>query len=84
LAVSLAGIGALTLLCLQNKSVRSMPGVLFLAAGAIGNLTDRLLYRHIVDWIYVGVYVNLADLWLFVGSALVAAQCVKTKKKEHL
>jgi lipoprotein signal peptidase len=77
--VSLFGFAAFALwFCLQSRSVRSMPGLALLGAGMAGNLADRLLYGHIVDWIYAGLYINLADLWLCLGSALVIAQCVKT------
>ena len=38
-----------------------------MCAGAAGNLADRLLYGYVVDWIYAGLYVNLADLWLIFG-----------------
>jgi len=48
-----------------------MLGVIFLWAGAICNLTDRLLYGYVIDWLYVGLYVNLADIWLGMGCVMV-------------
>jgi signal peptidase II len=81
LLVSLLGITAFLLwLRLQGRSIRSMPGVVLLGAGMAGNLADRLLYGHIVDWIYVGIYINLADLWLCAGGVLVIVQCLKANK----
>jgi signal peptidase II len=77
LTFSLVGIALLLLICLKSKTARSMSGVIFLWAGAIGNLSDRLMYGYVVDWIYVGGYINLADLWLCAGSFLVFGYCVK-------
>ena len=71
LAVSISGVILLGLLCRQNAILRSMPGVIFLWAGAICNLTDRLLYGYVIDWLYVGLYVNLADVWLGLGCVMV-------------
>jgi len=55
-------------------------GIIFLCAGALGNLSDRLMYGYVVDWIYVGGYINLADVWLGVGSFLILARCVRMRK----
>jgi signal peptidase II len=74
LAAAVLGIGMLGFLCVKKASARRLFGMVFLWAGAIGNLTDRLLYGHVVDWIYVGEYVNLADVWLCVGGAAVLAE----------
>jgi signal peptidase II len=78
LFVSMLGIAAFLLwLKLQSRPIRSMPGVMLLGSGMAGNLADRLLYGHIVDWIYIGVYINLADLWLCVGCIIIVAQHVR-------
>ena len=79
LAASILGVAVLGFLCLKNASVRSMSGVLFLWGGAIGNLTDRLLYGYVIDWFYVGVYINLADIWLCAGCLLVFYDCIKNQ-----
>jgi signal peptidase II len=79
LAVALAAMGFLGLLCAKSETARSMPGMAFLCAGAAGNLADRLLYGYVVDWIYIfSGYVNLADIWLCAGGLLVLARCVKS------
>ena len=72
--MALAGIGVFGVLCVKSKAVRSMSGVVFLLAGSIGNLIDRLMRGYVVDWIYVGGYINLADIWLCVGSLMIFAQ----------
>ncbi|MDR1048571.1 MAG: signal peptidase II [Synergistaceae bacterium] len=76
LMTAILGIGVLGFLCARKASVRGLFGTVFLWAGAIGNLTDRLLYGHVVDWIYVGGYVNLADVWLCIGGAAIFAEIV--------
>jgi signal peptidase II len=75
LTVTLTAMGFLGLLCLKNKTVRSTPGIILLWAGAAGNLTDRLLYGYVIDWIYIfRGYINLADVWLCAGG-LAALLC---------
>ena len=71
LTMSILGVALLGFLCLKNARLRSMSGVPFLWAGAVGNLADRLLYGYVIDWLYVGMYINLADAWLCVGCLMV-------------
>jgi signal peptidase II len=78
LAVTLTAMGLLGIFCAKSKTVRSMPGMALLWAGAAGNLTDRLLYGHVVDWIYIFTScVNLADIWLCAGGLFVLVHCAK-------
>ena len=77
LAVSILGTMALGVICLKDKSVRASTGVLFLWAGAAGNLTDRLLYGYVIDWFYVGVYINFADIWLCAGCLMIFSRYAK-------
>jgi signal peptidase II len=81
LVVASAGIFLLGLLCAKSKTIRRMPGMAFLWAGAAGNLTDRLAYGYVVDWLYAGWYANLADIWLCVGGLMVFVQCAKILKE---
>jgi signal peptidase II len=83
LAFTLAAIGLLGLLCAKSEKIRSAPGMPFLWAGAAGNLTDRLLYGCVVDWIYIfRGYINLADIWLCAGGLTVLFCCAgKLPKK---
>jgi len=71
LMASILGIAILGWLCLKNELFRSSKGVLFLWAGAIGNLIDRLLYGYVIDWFYIGLHVNLADIWLCAGCLMI-------------
>jgi signal peptidase II len=70
--VSVVFLGAL---CVKSETARSSVGVPLLWAGALGNLIDRALHGYVVDWIYVGIFANLADLWLCLGSALFLKHC---------
>ena len=81
LAMAITATAALGIVCLRTKAARSMAGIVFLFAGALGNLTDRLLYGHVIDWIYVGGHINLADIWLCVGGLLVLAESVKIYRR---
>jgi signal peptidase II len=74
LAAAIIGIAILAFLCARIAPARQSLGVIFLWAGALGNLTDRLLYGHVIDWIYIDVYINLADLWLAAGCLVIFAE----------
>lgn len=71
LIATLAGVCALGFACAKSRSFRTLPGVALLWAGALGNLADRLYYGYVVDWIYIALHFNLADLWLCLGGLLV-------------
>jgi lipoprotein signal peptidase len=77
----LTAVAALLSVCVRSKTARSMTGVVFLLAGASGNLTDRLMYGYVVDWLYVGGYINLADVWIGAGCLMIFAQLVQRDKK---
>jgi signal peptidase II len=84
LFVSLTGIGVLILLCIRSRSVRSMIETAFLLAGATGNLMDRVMYGYVVDWIYVGKFINLADIWLGCGGFLILMRYTQRFQKKVL
>ena len=67
LFMSLLGILMLSFLSVRNEKFRRNAGVPLLLAGAIGNLVDRVFYGYMVDWFYVGIHMNLADVWLCLG-----------------
>lgn len=55
---------------------------LFLIAGALGNLIDRILYRYVIDFIYFSLIdfpvFNLADVYVVVsGIFLILFVCTK-------
>ncbi|MDR1377269.1 MAG: signal peptidase II [Synergistaceae bacterium] len=64
---TLAGLGILGYACVKSATVRRAPGIIWLFSGAAGNLIDRLVYGYVIDWIHIGIFFNLADLWLCIG-----------------
>ncbi|GHV26593.1 hypothetical protein FACS1894167_00150 [Synergistales bacterium] len=78
-AMPLLGIAVLMFLCVKSKMIRSTLGTVFLLAGAAGNLICRLMYGYVVDWIYVGGYINLADIWLCIGSLMIFHSALQKK-----
>jgi lipoprotein signal peptidase len=76
LAAAILGIGILGFLCVKNAPARKLYGVIFLWAGAIGNLANRLLYGYVIDWICVGGCINLADVWLCTGGLVIFAEII--------
>jgi lipoprotein signal peptidase len=78
-ALSLAGLGFLTWSCTANGILRPGTGISLLWSGAVCNLADRLIYGHVIDWIRVVIYVNLADIWLCAGCAALAASLLWTR-----
>ena len=82
LAAAILGMGVLAFLCAKIAPVRKSFGVIFLWAGAAGNLTDRLLYGHVIDWIYIGWYINLADMWLVIGGLVFFAEVIRARKQD--
>jgi signal peptidase II len=78
---SLAGVIFLGLWAARAPTMAGKLGAAVAAAGAVGNLLDRLarppavLHGGVVDWLHVSFYsptFNLADVWLR-GGLLVAA-----------
>ena len=72
-ALSLVGLGFLTWGCIAGGVLRPGTGISLLWSGAVCNLADRLIYGHVIDWIRVVIYINLADIWLCAGCAAFAA-----------
>jgi signal peptidase II len=69
-------IAATLLLLLVSRWVRGWRmriGLAVLLAGAVGNLIDRALYGHVVDFFEIrGLFVfNLADACITVGAGLI-------------
>jgi signal peptidase II len=68
LLFAFAGMGILGYACIKSRTARFAPGMPLLWAGAASNLADRLLYGYVIDWIPAVLSLNLADLWLCIGS----------------
>ena len=88
-AVSVAGVVLLALWARFAAGALERTGAALAAAGAAGNLADRLfrapggLHGAVVDWIHVWFYgptFNLADIWLRGGILIAAASWLWTRR----
>ncbi len=57
-------------------------GLVFVAAGAIGNLIDRVFLGYVIDWIQIGFWpaFNFADVLIVVGAVLVLVGVARVEK----
>ncbi|MEG2183206.1 MAG: signal peptidase II [Cloacibacillus sp.] len=76
---------------MRRRPMPLLAGVAAMLAGAVGNLADRIIYCHVVDWMPLpflngqffsgffpsGLAVNLADLYLITGALVVFVALVK-------
>jgi signal peptidase II len=89
--VSVAAIGLVSALLWQNPStaVRAGTGLALILGGAAGNLLDRLVRGHVVDFLdfYVGSYhwpaFNLADSAICVGAAALLWDLLVAQPARH-
>jgi signal peptidase II len=81
-AVALAGFVLLAIWAVRGAGSAERLGAALAAAGAAGNLIDRLirppavLHGGVTDWLHVSFYgptFNLADVWLRAGLIIAAA-----------
>jgi len=67
LFILISGITFLALVIAQARGAFqdrwSKMGVTLLLAGILGNLTDRLLYKHVIDFIEFDLHVRFANPW---------------------
>lgn len=58
--------------------------LLLICAGALGNLIDRVLYGHVIDFIDLRVWpvFNVADASISIGALLLAYHLLKPQRKE--
>jgi len=86
----IAAIAAIVIIFLLNKYQNEKLFCLSLSlilGGAIGNLYDRIMLGHVVDFLdfYVETYhwpaFNIADSAIFIGTALMIYDSFKSKKE---
>ncbi|MDR3164546.1 MAG: signal peptidase II [Synergistaceae bacterium] len=80
----LLGVVFLGYFCIKIALLRNLYGTIFLWAGVIGNFTDRLLRGHVIDWIYIGIYLNLADVWLCLGCSMLFVKIIKSYRRSQI
>jgi signal peptidase II len=68
---------------LPIKSIRLRMGMSFLLGGILGNVTDRVLWGHVIDFIIIGnakistAVFNLADALQWVGYGLIVIAIIR-------
>jgi signal peptidase II len=64
-AISIIALLVVTVLLLRRRQPDAWRDVslALLLAGILGNLTDRLLYRHVIDFLLFNLHIRYADPW---------------------
>jgi len=65
IAISVIALVIVTVLLVQSRRSDAWRDVslALLLAGILGNLTDRLLYGHVIDFLLFNLHVRYADPW---------------------
>jgi signal peptidase II len=65
IVVSIAALLVVTILLLRRRQPDAWRdlSLALLLAGILGNLTDRLLYGHVIDFLLFNLHVRYADPW---------------------
>ena len=71
----------------QNKEVLSQRYIIafsLILGGAIGNLIDRIVAGHVIDFIDFRIWpvFNVADSAITIGAVMIAIQCFKLKSHQ--
>lgn len=67
----------------QQQSLIADLGLALVLAGAAGNLSDRILYGTVVDWLDFRIWpvFNVADSALVVGLGILAFEIIRSDRK---
>lgn len=73
------------LLRVEPEDHLTILGGSLITGGALGNLVDRLQYRHVIDFIHVTNWptFNIADIGITVGVVLVLLAQFAAMRREH-
>ena len=77
--LTIAIIGIIIYTIKKEKKYRLELGIIL--AGAIGNLIDRILYGHVIDFIHIKYWYvfNLADAYITIGIILIIYKIISKK-----
>lgn len=69
-------------LLFKNCAILKAFGLIFILAGAFSNLLDRLWWKCIIDFIYLGFgpIFNLADFFISLGAIILIINYLKIKR----
>ena len=89
IAISMLAIIALPFFIKQNKkSPLIFWALIFIMAGAIGNLIDRIYFGYVIDFIYIHLNqyywpaFNIADSMITLGAGLIIFDMVKKAREK--
>ncbi|MGC4024593.1 MAG: signal peptidase II [Mesorhizobium sp.] len=77
IAISLGVIAFMLYLAARTSSALALTGFALVIGGAVGNLIDRAIYGHVIDYflfhtpVWSFAVFNLADAFITVGAALI-------------
>ncbi|RFC69649.1 MULTISPECIES: signal peptidase II [Mesorhizobium] len=77
IAISLGVIAFMLYLAARTSSALALAGFALVIGGAVGNLIDRAIYGHVIDYflfhtpVWSFAVFNLADAFITVGAALI-------------
>jgi signal peptidase II len=65
IAISIVALAVVTVLLVRRRPTDPWRDVslALLLAGILGNLTDRFLYRHVIDFLLFNLHIRYADPW---------------------
>ena len=65
IAISIVALAVVTVLLVRRRPTDLWRDVslALLLAGILGNLTDRFLYRHVIDFLLFNLHIRYADPW---------------------
>jgi signal peptidase II len=65
IAISIVALVVVTVLLVRRRPTDPWRDVslALLLAGILGNLTDRFLYRHVIDFLLFNLHIRYADPW---------------------
>lgn len=80
--LSAAGLLCLAIIYFKKYRISTSKGIVFLLGGALSNFCDRIFYGHVIDWLYIGLHFNLADIWICIGGVLLLKDCTVNLRKD--
>lgn len=78
--ISIAFLFLLILLFIKSKLNKT--GLLLIITGILSNLTDRIFYGHVIDFIDLKIWpiFNISDSMIVIGAIILAYQIIRNKK----
>lgn len=68
----------------ERMDLMYVVGFSLILAGALGNLTDRVAYGYVIDFLDFRIWpvFNIADFAITIGALLIAFKCLRAQEKQ--